>query len=127
MAYVHPNGELYISEDPHGDRILQLDSLIRHHIPSIEARLQQVVVNDRGLHLFGYPNNCRLATAVGLHIDPQRLADPGNRYAQACKLIATFTGLELSWRPLVRHTRSITVSRERKRWRAKILPPPARH
>ncbi len=121
---VRPDGEVYIAEDPLGTRILDIGSIIRHHIPNLDDKLEEIVVDNRGLHLYGEPNMSRLATVAGLHIDPYRLADPGNRYAYACKLITDFTGVELDWQTHVRHTRSIAVTRDvDHHWQAKTVPP----
>jgi hypothetical protein len=125
-VYVRPDGEVFVAEDPAGSRILGVASIIRHHLKDLDQRLEEVAVDYRGLHLYGEPGMSRLATVGGLHIDPHRLADPGNRHERACQLIREFTGVELQWRPLVRHTRSILVTRDhdRSNWRVKIVPPP---
>lgn len=123
---VRPDGEVFIAEDPAHSRILSVAALIRHHLPDLDQRLEEVAVDYRGLHLYGEPGMSRLASVGGLHIDPHRIAEPGNRHERACELIREFTGVELSWRPLVRHTRSIMVTRDHARgdWRVKIVPPP---
>jgi|GEM_PF-3376189 len=126
-VYIRPDGEVYVAEDPLGSRLLTIGSVIRHHIPNLDEKLEEVVVDNRGLHLYGEPGMSRLATVGGLHIDPHRLADPGNRHQYACRLIAEFTGVELNWQAHVRHTRSIAVTRQNDRWHVKIVPPPTEH
>jgi hypothetical protein len=122
-VYIRPDGEVYVAEDPIGFRILNISSVVRHHLPHIDAELAQVVADNRGLHFYSRFPRRKLATAGGLPIDPHRMADPGNRYQYACALIEEFTGQKLDWRQHVGRTKTITVTRDGDSWFVAIEPP----
>jgi hypothetical protein len=123
---IRPDGEVYIAEDPLGDRQLGVASLIRHHVPHVDSRLGRIIADDAGLHLLELPRRRPLATVASLPIDPRRPADPGNRYQAICELILEFTGVPLRWRDHVGHTAVITVTRLDGNWHTTLQPPPVR-
>lgn len=122
-VYIRPDGEVYVAEDPIGYRLLNIGSVIRHHVPHLEEQLVRVVADGQGFHLYSQFHDRKLATAGGVAINPNRLADPGNRYHYACALIEEFTGTQLNWRDHVGRTKTITVTRDGDTWLVDIEPP----
>jgi hypothetical protein len=122
-VYTRPDGEIYVAEDPINYRLLSIGSVIRHHVPHLDEQLAKVVADGQGFHLYSRFHDRKMATAGGVPINPNRMADPGNRYQYACALIEEFTGQQLDWRKHVGQTRVITVTRDGDSWLVDIEPP----
>jgi hypothetical protein len=89
-------------------------TLARHFVPKLDERITMIVANGTGTHLYEGDHELVNFMAGAIHAD--RLADPGNRYENACLIIKEFTGIELDYRLHVGRTSKVTATKNGERW-----------
>lgn len=73
--------------------------LAEHFMPSLQARLDMVVVDTAGTHLHG--GNHELCSIRIGGLDPERLNTSGHSIEYALGIVKHFTGVEFNWHDLV--------------------------
>jgi len=119
LAMLNPDRDIHdyegikVLEERWFGHILQPWSLARHHCPRLDEELIKIVIDGQGAHLFiSFMREHEVFWVRGAAINPNRMADPGNRYANACELIRQLTGVEIDYREQVGLTRKITVTKD---------------
>lgn len=90
--------------------VLQPWSIARHHLRERIEDVSKIVVNGAGLTLF--IDSQAVFCARGSAIDPRRLNDPGNRYANAIRVIKELTEVNLDFDEHFGRSRTITLEKQ---------------